>query len=65
MKNYLRKVNKYPINLVDPNSKQQSAVKLWLTGIFNYDKICSSTGSSVQKIEETFDANFDVVVCVK
>lgn len=44
MKGYLRKVNKYPISLAENLLASNETSKKWLTGNFNYDKICSSLG---------------------
>ena len=42
MKGYLRKINKYPVTLQDPQTKFTDEKK-WLTdGNYNFDKICSS-----------------------
>ena len=46
MKGYLRKINKYPVTLQNPQTKFTDEKK-WLTdGNYNFDKICSSLSNS-------------------
>jgi hypothetical protein len=64
IKGYLKKINKYPVCLQDQQS-QAGYSKKWLTGFYNYDKICSSLGYSTQTIEEQLDQDPTVVIIVK
>jgi hypothetical protein len=43
IKGYLKKTNKYPVCFQE-NQSQHIYSKKWLTGFYNYDKICSSLG---------------------
>lgn len=58
----LRKINKYPISL---NSQPSDSSKFRFPGDFNYDKICSENGISIQKIEEHLDQDPNVIICIK
>lgn len=64
IKGYLKKINKYPISLQEPQTKIDNSKK-WLTGMHNYDKICSSLGMSIKTIDEQLDEDFNIVICLK
>lgn len=51
LKGFLKKLNKYPISLQDPNCKIPDENKKSLTGIYNLDKICSTNGKLLFHIE--------------
>ena len=58
----LRKINKYPISL---NCQPSNSSKICFPGDYNYDKICSENGISIQKIEEHLDQDPNVIICIK
>lgn len=58
IKGYLRKVNKYPVN---PNELERK----WQNGQANLDKICSSNGKSVKKIEQELDDDQEILIFIK
>jgi len=46
LKGFLKKLHKYPIALQDTQAKNDDEKK-WLTGVFNFDNICSSLGKNI------------------
>jgi hypothetical protein len=64
IRGYLRKINKYPVSIIDTQVGIESSRK-WLTGIYNYDKICSSLGMSIRGIDEQLDEDMNVYVIIK
>jgi hypothetical protein len=63
MKGYLRKVNKYPVSIQDIQSGSSAELsRKWHTGIYNYDKICSSLGLSLKALEDQLDQDMSVFV---
>jgi hypothetical protein len=64
IKGYLRKINKYPVSIQNSQAGIESSKK-WLTGIYNYDKICSSLGLSIKGIDEQLDEDMNVYICIK
>ncbi|XP_064484095.1 GATOR1 complex protein NPRL2-like isoform X2 [Ornithodoros turicata] len=64
MKNLLRRLQKFPIDLKYPSSKAKG-VSRYCDGTHSLDEICSKTGLSYKELEDILDKDPNICVCWK
>ncbi|XP_064605500.1 GATOR1 complex protein NPRL2-like isoform X1 [Liolophura sinensis] len=64
MKGYIRRLNKYPVKLLDSDYKGKQLYQ-WCNGCHNYDEICCKTGLSAQELDEKLEGDPSIVIIWK
>ncbi|XP_033115443.1 GATOR complex protein NPRL2-like [Anneissia japonica] len=65
MKGLLRRLQKYPVKIVNDPAQQTHDIHKYMTGQFNFDEICCKTKKSSRELDEIVNQEDQIVVCWK